>query len=731
MSTRITEELFLELGELLNSNLDEVTILRTFCNKLLSLFAAERVSILGMGPFGKALTLKAWAGRYPDDISGLRMQVGEGVAGWVAATGESLLVTDVDSDPRFSDRLPDRYKTGSFISVPLKSRGRILGVLNVADSTRTNKGFTASNLKTLKTLALQVGMGLENIRMRERLTFFYDTTSSFIPTLQELQTSSMDIESELIPTAINGLFGALGPHAHVLLLGEMGINRAWLGLLTSGEPSQINVMDFSSGFSLYQSLAALPINPPYPEKPKLEELGFPWPMVMDEELRLIRSLLPPRHNMFGMALSAVPARAPEALELLQVSQNVMVQFTSLLIEGVFDRQQIQKLDQLKTELISTVSHELRTPLTSIQGFSELVLRDSAVKDRHGKYLGIINRESKRLNRLINNFLDLARLESGQLTLIKEPIEVVDLVESAVKLLKPQAEERKAMVRLQSDRSMPPLIGDRDRVEQAIVNLVGNAIKYGGEGVHIDIHLHTTGSQTILEVIDDGEGIPTDELPLVFNRFYRGARYGEVEDEELKGTGLGLSLTREIVEQHGGTISVESVPAEKTIFRVTLPTAGLITPAQEIAAWHPGDEMLPTEISNRLAEGKTVGLLTMHIRNSAEDQEGQDHTVESIGEMEELIISSLKQQGMEDDYIQSRPHGEFFILTYASLVDDYADTLTNAFENRFDGAYNLAMGAAVAESDEEVTPDKLFTLSRQACEYVERTLGKGYLKNRRM
>ena len=162
MTRQITEELFLELGELLNSNLDEVTILRTFCNKVLALFDAERVSILALDPQGQHLTLTAWAGRYPENMAGVRVTVGEGVSGWVAATGEALLVPDVNQDPRFSDQDKDRYRTGSFLSVPLKSRGRLLGVMNVTDTTM-NEGFTEPNLRTLKSLALQVGMGMENL----------------------------------------------------------------------------------------------------------------------------------------------------------------------------------------------------------------------------------------------------------------------------------------------------------------------------------------------------------------------------------------------------------------------------------------------------------------------------------------------------------------------------------------------------------------------------------------
>jgi signal transduction histidine kinase len=718
MDKRISEDLFLEMGELLNSTLDEVSILRTFCNKVLSLLDAERVSILAVDPQEKHLTLTAWAGRYPDDIEGVKVPLGDGVAGWVAATGDSLLVPDVEQDPRFSESLPGRYRTRSFISVPLKSRGRLLGVLNVTDTTH-NEGFTEQNLRTLKPLALQVGMGMENLRLRDMIDSGLSTSTSLIFGLQELQPGSTDIETDLMPSLVRGLKTALGPHSHLVLIGEMGTNRAWVGRTTMDGPSEVAVMDFRSGFGLYQSMAALPLHPPMPDEKRLTELGFPWDLVLEGELRLLRSLLPPKHNMFGMALAAVPEKDPETMDLLRNSQNILVQFGGLVMVGIFDRSQIQKLDHLKTELISTVSHELRTPLTSIQGFSELVLRGEEVADPQRRYLNIIQNESKRLNRLINNFLDLARLESGELNLVKEPTDPVQIVESAVKLLKPQAEDSKASVRLHCEENLPFLIADRDRLEQVLVNLLGNAVKYGGDGVQIEIQVQEQDGHTSFVISDNGPGIRWEEKDLVFNRFYRGILDREDdEDDENKGTGLGLALTREIIEQHGGNINMESLPNERTSFHFTLPTQGLVSPQRGITAWNPGDENFSIELANRLAEGKTVGVEV-------------EYSVEGLEEVEDLITATLWSGGMGDDFVQSRPQGEFLILTYSSLVDEYAANLLKAFTDRFGDRYDLAIGVAIPEGDEEPEAERLMTLSQQACLYVEKTQKTGYLKNRRM
>ncbi len=739
MSDKISKELFLELGELLNSNLDEITILRTLCNKLLSLFDAERVSILSLDSQGKHLTLTAWAGRYPEDIENVTVPVGDGVAGWVAATGDSLLVPDVDQDHRFSIMFPERYRTRSFLSVPLKSRGRLLGVLNVSDTTR-NEGFTESNFGTLKPLALQIGMGMENLRLREDIHNMYTASTSLVSVLQQLTRDISDIESELIPNMIKGLGKVLGPQSHMILIGEMGSNLAWIGKSSLDIPPEAGVMDFQSGLSLYQLLTALPLHPPFPRNERLRELGFDWDLLSTGKLRLIRNLLPPKHDLFGISLSAVPEKNPDHMDLLSVYQTIITHLGGLLLGAVFDKTQIQRLDHLKTELISTVSHELRTPLTSIQGFSELVLRTDELPEPHSRYLSIINNESKRLNRLINNFLDLARLESREATLVKEPIDSLSVVESAVRLLKPQAEENRAQIRFYCEENLPMLIADRDRLEQVLVNLIGNAIKYGGTDVQISINLNSSEGNTVFSVTDSGPGIPREEQHLVFNRFYRGILENEQEEDESKGAGLGLSLAKEIVEQHGGTISMTSSQKERTTFTFILPTEGLVSPHRGVLAWHPSEENFIQELNNRLNEGKTVGVLTVHVNPDHSDQlkfpltsekAEEEFSVEMLSEIEELISSILQREGVSDDIIQGRPQGEFIILTYASLLDNYAEQLLRTFSARFGETYSLAIGAAASEGEPEIDGDHLVNLARQACLYVERTLKRGYLKNRRM
>ena len=139
------------------------------------------------------------------------------------------------------------------------------------------------------------------------------------------------------------------------------------------------------------------------------------------------------------------------------------------------------------------------------------------------------------------------------------------------------------------------------------------------------------------VTDNGPGIRWEEKDLIFNRFYRGILdKADDEDEENKGTGLGLALTREIIEQHGGNISVESLPNERTSFTFTLPTQGLVSPQRGITAWNPGDENFDIELANRLAEGKTVGVLTGFDDYGALKKENPDAILDSIARLGEAI-----------------------------------------------------------------------------------------------
>lgn len=235
-----------------------------------------------------------------------------------------------------------------------------------------------------------------------------------------------------------------------------------------------------------------------------------------------------------------------------------------------DVTELRQTERLRRELTANVSHELRTPLTSIKGFSETLL-DGAMRDEETgrRFLTIINTETDRLVKLVDDLLDLSLLESKRVTLDLKPVDISDLVVHTVDKLRPLAQTSQ----LTLVRSAPPgivVFADADRLEQVLTNLVDNALKYTPAGGRIEVQVAAVNGEVEVQVNDTGYGIRPEDLPRVFDRFYRADRS---RTRGSGGTGLGLAIAKHIVEAHGGRISVNSRPNEGTTFRFTIPRNG--------------------------------------------------------------------------------------------------------------------------------------------------------------
>jgi PAS domain S-box-containing protein len=228
-------------------------------------------------------------------------------------------------------------------------------------------------------------------------------------------------------------------------------------------------------------------------------------------------------------------------------------------------EQLERLNKAKSDFVSIVSHEFRSPLTGIQGFSELIRDEITDIDEMREYSADINREAERLNRMIDELLDLDRMESGQMTLRFGPVDLGTLVSQLVSSLGPRATRHR--LRLALAEPLPSLTGDEDKLTQVVVNLLDNAIKYSPDGGEIVVGAEADGGQIHLWVQDQGLGIPADALETVFDRY---TRVETAQHHLIRGTGLGLPIVRQIVELHGGRIWVESTPGEGSTFHVTVP-----------------------------------------------------------------------------------------------------------------------------------------------------------------
>ncbi|SFA81030.1 MULTISPECIES: ATP-binding protein [unclassified Bacillus (in: firmicutes)] len=225
-----------------------------------------------------------------------------------------------------------------------------------------------------------------------------------------------------------------------------------------------------------------------------------------------------------------------------------------------------EVDQMKSEFVSTVSHELRTPLASILGFTELMMNRDLKKDKQNKYLKTILNETKRLTALINDFLDVQRMESGKQTYEKKFFELVPILEKVIEMQKVNTENHKITLKCSVSDS-PYILGDKMKIEQVFTNLISNAIKYSPDGGKVEICIDKNQKQIEVAVKDQGLGIPDDAFTHLFTKFYR---VDNTDRRKIGGTGLGLAIVHEIMKAHGGDIRVESDLGEGSIFTVVFP-----------------------------------------------------------------------------------------------------------------------------------------------------------------
>lgn len=229
---------------------------------------------------------------------------------------------------------------------------------------------------------------------------------------------------------------------------------------------------------------------------------------------------------------------------------------------------LAEISDRKDHYLSSVSHELRTPLTSIRSFSEILLKHGESEPTvRQEFLEIIHKESERLTRLVNNVLDLARIEAGATKLILSEFDACIVATDAIASMQGLAAEAGVRVVAHPGDVVRTLRADRDRVQQVLMNLVGNAIKFSPEGAEVTLTVDRGDREgrVRFSVRDHGRGIPPEDMERVFDRFHR------VDDEPgIAGTGLGLSICREIVTMHGGKIWVESTMGEGSIFQVEMP-----------------------------------------------------------------------------------------------------------------------------------------------------------------
>lgn len=280
---------------------------------------------------------------------------------------------------------------------------------------------------------------------------------------------------------------------------------------------------------------------------------------------------------FTVRLTVQPETETDEITSLEKSFNRMAE------RMVERRNRFKELDALKSEFVSSVSHELRTPLTTIKALTRLLMRSELTEEKRREYLETISVECDRQIDLVLNLLDLSRIEGGVYRLVMEKVDVAEVIQSCVKSESRAAEKRSHKLEVEEYENVPPIFADPKSLRRVISNLIENSVKYTPDGGYITLFAVRDGNFVKISVKDNGRGIPPEDLPVLFNKFHRGrpAPHSEavrssnddaafLEDADVSGIGLGLYLAKNVMEQMGGSITVETEVGIGSTFTLHLP-----------------------------------------------------------------------------------------------------------------------------------------------------------------
>jgi len=506
-------------------------------------------------------------------------RVGQGMSGWVIQLGQSLRTGDLSRYPQYIETFPG-IRSGLY--APLKVGDEVIGV--IAIESEEADAFSQLDERFLTTLASQAAVAIHNARLLDetrRRVVELEAISSMSTALRAAPT-----RADMLPVIVQHTMNLLQGNSALIVMDQPATEELTV-VATCGLWSPMMGVHLQRSSSIHGQVVTS---------------GQPY---LNADVRLDSRAAPDTHPTEAHAMACVPLIeqietigalsigrstpfSPRELRLLQaiadIAANALyrVSIVETLEQRVADRTRalvvsndslmqantaLQELDQLKSKFVSDVSHELRTPVTSLSLYIDLLQHGKPEKRDH--YIAQLQGQMARLKVMINDILDLSRLERDRTQVALSPVEVNSIVEHVAAQYQVTAEAAGLQLRCVVADAVPPVLAQLEHLTRAVTNLVTNGLKYTRSGF-VQMQTFTRADRVCVEVSDTGIGIAPDDLPHVFERFYRGK---PVAQSAIPGTGLGLAIVKEIVEAHGGTVDVESAPGEGSVFRIWLPIPG--------------------------------------------------------------------------------------------------------------------------------------------------------------
>ncbi|HLE90232.1 MAG TPA: ATP-binding protein, partial [Anaerolineales bacterium] len=536
-----TETLLRILTEV-SSSLDLDRALNRTLSLLNDAIGAEQGTIMLLSAEDNLLHYRAGYGYLTEKATevgrGFKLQIGEGLAGWVVEQREPALIHDLHNDFRWVQAASSSREHRSAIAMPLLVAEDVIGALMVFH--RKPNYFSRELLNMVKAIAGQVAVAINNAHLYELIRDQAERLGSMLRREQEDASRSQAIleavADGVLVTTSNNRISFLNQSAQRILGLEAG--------RVIGQSLDVfgGLFGRSAG-SWMQTIRD------WSEWPVAHQPGDTFAEQIDLE------------NGHIVLVHLAPV----------ILQNDFLGTVSIFRDITHE----VEVDRLKSEFVATVSHELRTPMTSIRGYVDVLLMGAAgaLDENQTHFLKIVKNNTERLNILVNDLLDVSRIEAGRITLSPQALDLREVAEDAIEdILRRSQEENKPMaLSLEAPKKLPRVYGDLERVRQVFGNLMDNAYHYTPENGTITVYIHPLngGHEVQVDVEDNGVGIPLSDQDRVFERFYRGEHPLVLSTP---GTGLGLSIVKQLVEMHKGRIWMKSngVLGDGTTFSFTLP-----------------------------------------------------------------------------------------------------------------------------------------------------------------
>ncbi len=518
IARRVEEQTALyEVGKSLVDEVDTRNLLSFLLERAVSLVGGE-AGVLSLRE-GNGLYWVRAAHGLGEEILGLSFSQGEYLAGEALREGTTLRRNRVDlgQETPWGASLHGEH---SYLAAPLTWQGVPKGVIEIS-SRSSDRVFGEDDQRLLALFVNQAAIALENANLYRLISEDQRRTEAMLHSLNDgVVAVNNQAEVILVNAAAESILG-LPPS-------RKAVGRHLKEVIENPEICGVLLRSLNTGLELEEEIAVGPGG----------------------------------RKLLEIRTSTIETSPGERIGIIAVARDIT---------------KLRELEQAKSDFVSTVSHELRTPLTSIKAYTATLRRGDVEFDEgtRQEFLRVIEDETDRLARLVSDILDVSRIESGRLELKRRDFDLAKLARIVIGKL--ESHSSRHTIHLHAPASMDPVCADPDKIEQVIMNLVDNAVKYSPAGGEVTVNLTQHRNRVEFKVSDQGVGIPPEHLPHIFEKFHR---VDNRATREIYGTGLGLYVSKSIIEAHGGSIWVESEPGAGSTFHFTLPIAQRRESAQE-------------------------------------------------------------------------------------------------------------------------------------------------------